>query len=386
MSNRGAAKSSNETSDANAAWEAQDGIDNDYQARMAEKLPPLAKHTAINAAMNRERVRTERPRQWRNSILGITTPTSKLDIKVQDESMLNAWNRRFKSETWNPANDDLPLPPVSEAVAAFDEEGFRKKVGSIRWRLGQSAKSGDVRSAERLFADLQRLQLTIPAPLDRLHIKCKSVWIDMLAIYVTCGPYERLKSSLDKFEHIYGLHASDRAMFTLRHFMALNLTDMALQFWRDADREGIVDETSYSDMILWLSDKAELKAEAQKIIDSAFLRAKTGRPLLSNGARFELTIKFYSAVARFYIRQNDSRRLKGFCESIVNSDLYGIGPSSFTTWIDEINNIVFSPQHRARFILSSQGNQAPLQATPSTPSSFSSQSSRQLDLDRKSVV
>lgn len=235
---------------------------------------------------------------------------------------------------------------------AFDEEEFREKVRYFRRKLKEAKQENKVHLAERQFEFLERAQLRIPLALDRLNTLCRSVWVDMIECYVECGQYAQLKRFLDKFERVYELHASDRALFTLRHFVAQDLTTMALDFWKDADREGILDERSYSDCITWFALKPELETETREILQSALTRAKTGMPRLASGAPFVLTVHYYNAAMRFYILNGDLEQLKTTCEQLVAEAPYGLGATVFAAWLADINELVWKPSVRAHYCVS----------------------------------
>lgn len=345
---------------------------------------------ALDSTQHRDKVEHLAPEGWRGSYntkrTNSTNPSpnpryNNPQIPYQTDSVDREWRKLFESSTEGKKSQSKATSSASSSNAssssleAFDEDEFRDKVRFVRRKLKEAKEEQKIHLAERHFELLERAQLRIPSSLDRLNTLCRSAWVEMIHVYVECGNYKQLKQHLDKFERVYELHDSDRALFTLRHFIAQNLTSTALSFWKDADKQGILDERSYADCINWFAAKPELETEARKVLHSALVRAKSGSPLLANGAPFVLSVHYYNAAMRFYILKGDLEQLKATCDQVVVSAPYGLGAPVFSIWLSEINELVWKPSIRESYFTVDSAKQ-------SSKSVTATESSQVLNLDK----
>lgn len=324
-----------------------------------------AREFSFEASVSREKADVVKPEGWRASYntnrSRSANPTftsrhqSSQSLKIPD-TIDKEWRRLFESskDKGSAVAKKSHRSSISDSANAFDEEAFRDKVQFVRRKLKLAKANHDVLAAERNFDFLERWQTRIPLALDRLNTLCKSAWLDLTNIYVDHGNYDQLKRHLDKFERVYGLHTSDRVVYTLRHFLAQNLSSMAFNFWNDTEKAGLLDERSYSDMVNWLIDQRSLENEARKILKSAIARAQSDKAQPPEGTPFVLTVHFYNAAIRFYISVNDVTQLKETLDQMIASAPYGLGYLSLAGWLAEINGIIFRAHFRSQFITTSK--------------------------------
>lgn len=400
---------------ANLAWESQEGYDPERRRLFEEEEGSENKERRKRRRKEEEEREKREPEGWRTSygtlrsrmanvrVQPLSSASNKHADDIDSAKITKEWSKMFeerqKSDAKKKIKTILEDFALEDSVDAFDEEIFRDKVQMVYGKLKEALKSGDIAMAARHFEYLsKKLQPKIPAALDRLHVQCRACWIEMMHVYVEHGEYEQVKQHLDMIERVYGMHTADRAIVSVRHFMSKNDADMAMKFWKDAEKDGVLDERSYADVISWLCENPRFSPQTRSIIHSALsqsqkvnhdshLRSSQTPSMIENDqgealeakqissqfkseksgkeAKFELTIHFYNAALQFFIMNGEAKSVKEMMERLwEEEEVYGLGPASFASWFRSSNAFLFSHTSRIPFIVSKD------------------KESRSLDLDR----